>query len=503
MRLGSEENKYPVPGILFAAPKSGSGKTLITCGFLQALIKRGLRPCSFKCGPDYIDPMFHRYVLRIPGANLDSFFLDEEGVERSFNRTIVRNRSDIAVIEGVMGYYDGVGGIHTQASAYDISRITRTPVILILDGKGASLSLAATVKGFADFRPDSRIEGVILNRTSPAVAAKLEKQIEAETGIPVVGSLPEAPEYSFESRHLGLFLPGEIDSLCRRLKRLAEQMEKTVDIGRILAIAGAGDINRAKSRDGKSGESRDGKGGESGAGKSGESGAGQLSGNAKCIKCEDMQSAVRENVRIAVARDEAFCFYYQENLDLLEEQGAELVHFSPLHDKELPEDVAGILLGGGYPENYAAELSKNKEMLRSIRKAWQQEIPMLAECGGFLYLHDRLEGSDGIGYPMAGIYKMRAFRTGKLGRFGYVSLTLPDGASIKGHEFHYWESEEPGEDWLAEKPASERKWRCIHQDGARICGFPHLYYLSAPSFTEWWLKQCRAWSREKTGKGYK
>lgn len=487
MMQGRKEDKNTVPRILFAAPKSGSGKTLITCGFLQALIKRGFHPCSFKCGPDYIDPMFHRHVLQIPGANLDSFFLDEKEVEGSFNRTIKRNGADIAVIEGVMGYYDGVGGIHTKASAYDVSRITRTPVILILDGKGASLSLAAEIKGFAGFRPDSRIEGVILNRTSPAAAGRLAGQIEAETGIPVVGSLPEAPEYSFESRHLGLFLPGEIDFLCRRLKCLAEQMEKSVDIGRILAIAGAADMNCVKYGDGQSGESGD----------------GQLPGNAKCLKCEDMQSAVRENVRIAVARDEAFCFYYQENLDLLEEQGAELVNFSPLHDKKLPEGAAGILLGGGYPENHAGELSQNTEMLRSIRLAWQQGIPMLAECGGFLYLHDRLEGSDGIDYPMAGIYKMRAFRTGKLGRFGYISLTLPDGASIKGHEFHYWESEEPGEDWLAEKPASERKWRCIHQDGARICGFPHLYYLSAPSFTERWLEQCRAWSRTRTGKGYK
>lgn len=464
MMQGREKNKNIVPGIFFAAPKSGSGKTLITCGFLQALIKRGLRPCSFKCGPDYIDPMFHRHVLRIPGANLDSFFLDEEEVEKSFHRTVGKNGADIAVIEGVMGYYDGVGGIRTQASSYDISRITGMPAILILDGKGASLSLAATVKGFAGFRPDSRIEGVILNRTSPASAGRIAAQIESETGIPVVGSLPEAPEYSFESRHLGLFLPGEIDSLCRRLENLAEQMEKTVDIDRILAIAG---VKEAKHTGIK-------KGGE------------------KLIISDE--SAGQNSVRIAVARDEAFCFYYQENLDLLKEQGAELVNFSPLHDKELPGDVGGIILGGGYPENYARELSENTEMLRSIREAWQQEIPMLAECGGFLYLHDSLEGSDGIVYPMAGIFKMSAFRTGKLGRFGYISLTPPDGAGLKGHEFHYWESGDPGEAWLAEKPASERKWRCIHQDGARICGFPHLYYPSAPSFTEQWLQQCRSWN---------
>ena len=339
-------------------------------------------------------------------------------------------------------------------------------MILVLDGKGASLSLAATVKGFAALRKDSRIEGIILNRTSPSVCGRLKERIEAETGIPVVGCLPDSPEYRFESRHLGLFLPGETKALQERIEKLAGQMEQTVDIGRILAIA-----NQAKELLPSAPEND--------------------AGNRQTF----FSAHTEEKVRIGIARDEAFCFYYHENLELLKEQGAELVCFSPIHDRNLPKGLDGLILGGGYPENYAEKLSSNEEMLQSIREAWLAGMPVLAECGGFLYLHEMLEGSDGSVYKMAGIYKQKAFNTGRLGRFGYISLTGPGGMKIKGHEFHYWESGDPGEDWLAEKPASDRSWHCIHQDGPRICGFPHFYYLSAPSFTEWWLEQCRLWRK--------
>lgn len=464
----SGHEKEGMPRIMFAAPGSGSGKTLLTCGFLQAVKQRGLHPCSFKCGPDYIDPMFHRYVLGIPGMNLDSFFLEEGAVKENFVRSAEKAGAGIAVIEGVMGYYDGVGGIDTRASAYDIARITETPVILVMDGKGASLSLAATVKGFAALRKDSRIEGIILNRTSPSVCGRLKERIEAETGIPVVGCLPDSPEYRFESRHLGLLMPGETKALQERIEKLAGQMEQTVDIGRILAIA-----NQAKELLPSAPEND--------------------AGNRQAF----FSAHTEEKVRIGIARDEAFCFYYHENLELLKEQGAELVCFSPIHDRNLPKGLDGLILGGGYPENYAEKLSSNEEMLQSIREAWLAGMPVLAECGGFLYLHEMLEGSDGSVYKMAGIYKQKAFNTGRLGRFGYISLTGPGGMKIKGHEFHYWESGDPGEDWLAEKPASDRSWHCIHQDGPRICGFPQFYYLSAPSFTEWWLEQCRLW-RKKT-----
>lgn len=203
---------------------------------------------------------------------------------------------------------------------------------------------------------------------------------------------------------------------------------------------------------------------------------------------------------IAVARDEAFCFYYQENMEILESLGVELIPFSPIHDQELPAKVSGVILGGGYPENYAKALSENTSMLVSIRQAWENKMPFLAECGGFLYLHRELEGSDGIFYPLAGVIPDKAWKTNRLGRFGYITLTPdhPDTClirKIKGHEFHYWESGDCGTCWTAKKPLSDRSWSCVHSEQGQIAGFPHLYYPSAPEFAEQWLEMCRKWSR--------
>ena len=345
-----------------------------------------------------------------------------------------------------------------------------TPVATHAFIGGTSGNLEAVVELLLSLNGQMRIViNVIALESLALVTAMLKNRgIEAEIGIPVVGCLPDSPEYRFESRHLGLLLPGETKALQERIEKLAGQMEQTVDIGRILAIA-----NQAKVLLPSAPEND--------------------AGNRQAF----FSAHTEEKVRIGIARDEAFCFYYHENLELLKEQGAELVCFSPIHDRNLPKGLDGLILGGGYPENYAEKLSSNEEMLQSIREAWLAGMPVLAECGGFLYLHEMLEGSDGSVYKMAGIYKQKAFNTGRLGRFGYISLTGPGGMKIKGHEFHYWESGDPGEDWLAEKPASDRSWHCIHQDGPRICGFPHFYYLSAPSFTEWWLEQCRLW-RKKT-----
>lgn len=505
------KNRKTVPAVLFAAPKSGSGKTLITCGFLQALKNRGIRPCSFKCGPDYIDPMFHRRVLGIPGANLDSFFLEGDALKRHFTWIVTQSGGEVAVIEGVMGYYDGIGGAGPRASSYDISRITGAPVILIVDQKGSSLSAAALVKGFAEFKKDSRISGVILNRASASLYNRLAPVIEAETGIPVVGFLPESPDYRFESRHLGLFMPDEISELQGRLSRLAGEMEQTVDMDRILTIAGyrqAGadlcdslipDKDTAQRGVQMTGMNfrtysrlRESISGSGTGPPSQETAAWEERKKSEKAGCGASLSLIKGPV-IGVAWDEAFCFYYRENLELLEKQGANLVLFSPLRDEAPPTEAQGLLLGGGYPENYAKELSENTSMRMSIRGLWEQKIPLLAECGGFLYLHRKLKGADGQCYPMAGVFDGDAENAGKLGRFGYVRLTAPDGGQIRGHEFHYWDSGCPGGDWLAEKPDSTLKWRCIHQDEGRVCGFPHLYYPSAPSFTGRWLLRCMEW----------
>ena len=466
------------PRIMLAAPKSGSGKTLLTCGLLEVLRRRGLNPIACKCGPDYIDPMFHRYVLGIPGRNLDSFFLPTEGVRKVLVDAVREEQAGIAVLEGVMGYYDGLGGTETSASSWEIAEITDTPAILVLDCKGASLSAAAMASGFLHFRKKSHIAGVILNRVSSMYYERLAAAVEEASGLPVLGYLPESEEYRMESRHLGLFLPGEIDRLRERIGRLADQMEKSIAVERVLEVAGMLPL-RIENKEKEKAENE----------------SMEAESIAKFPACQEQK--VTSRVRIGVARDEAFCFYYQENFRLLEQMGAELVYFSPLRDKKIPNRVDGLLFGGGYPENYARELAKNAAMRESIRRSIAAGMPFLAECGGFLYLHRTLEGSDGKHWEMAGVYPFDAYRTNRLRRFGYVRLLTSSGQEIHGHEFHYWESEDPGTDWEAVKPTGNRSWRCIHEKGGQIGGFPHLYYASCPDFLRKWLDVCAKGSQQK------
>ena len=477
-RLLSADSVGVFPRIMLAAPKSGSGKTLLTCGLLEILRRRGLNPIACKCGPDYIDPMFHRYVLGIPGRNLDSFFLPTEGVRKVLVDAVREEQAGIAVLEGVMGYYDGLGGTETSASSWEIAEITDTPAILVLDCKGASLSAAAMASGFLHFRKKSHIAGVILNRVSSMYYERLAAAVEEASGLPVLGYLPESEEYRMESRHLGLFLPGEIDRLRERIGRLADQMEKSIAVERVLEVAGMLPL-RIENKEKEKAENE----------------SMEAESIAKFPACQEQK--VTSRVRIGVARDEAFCFYYQENFRLLEQMGAELVYFSPLRDKKIPDRVDGLLFGGGYPENYARELAKNAAMRESIRRSIAAGMPFLAECGGFLYLHRTLEGSDGKHWEMAGVYPFDAYRTNRLRRFGYVRLLTSSGQEIHGHEFHYWESEDPGTDWEAVKPTGNRSWRCIHEKGGQIGGFPHLYYASCPDFLRKWLDVCAKGSQKK------
>lgn len=477
-RLLSADSVGVFPRIMLAAPKSGSGKTLLTCGLLEVLRRRGLNPIACKCGPDYIDPMFHRYVLGIPGRNLDSFFMPAEGVRKVLVDAVREEQAGIAVLEGVMGYYDGLGGTETSASSWEIAEITDTPAILVLDCKGASLSAAAMASGFLHFRKKSHIAGVILNRVSSMYYERLAAAVEEASGLPVLGYLPESEEYRMESRHLGLFLPGEIDRLRERIGRLADQMEKSIAVEQVLEVAGMLPL-RIENKEKEKAENE----------------SMEVESIAKFPACQEQK--VTSRVRIGVARDEAFCFYYQENFRLLEQMGAELVYFSPLRDKKIPDRVDGLLFGGGYPENYARELAKNAAMRESIRRSIAAGMPFLAECGGFLYLHRTLEGSDGKHWEMAGVYPFDAYRTNRLRRFGYVRLLTSSGQEIHGHEFHYWESEDPGTDWEAVKPTGNRSWRCIHEKGGQIGGFPHLYYASCPDFLRKWLDVCAKGSQKK------
>lgn len=444
-----------VPRILLGAAASGSGKTLITCGLLQALKNRKLQVTSFKCGPDYIDPMFHSRVIGTKSRNLDSFFADEDTVRYLLEKNA--RDCEISVIEGVMGYYDGLAGISPKASAYDVAKITKTPAVLIVNAKGMSLSAAAFIKGFVEYQEDSQIRGVILNQVSSMMYPRLKQIIEEELSIKVYGYVPVVKDCVLESRHLGLVMPEEIVDLQQKLMELAEILEKSVDIDGLL----------------------------------------ELAEHAEELPVQESPVAYHtgRKIRIALAKDEAFCFFYQDNLELLEEMGAELVPFSPIHDKKLPEHIDGMLFHGGYPELYAKKLSENKEMLAAVCAAVQTGIPYMAECGGFMYLHQEMEDMEGHSWPMAGVIHGKSWRTPRLTRFGYI--TLEDGTcfgehvgAIRAHEFHYFDSDRCGEAYTAKKPLSSRSWKCIHSDGQEMSGFPHMYYYSNLRVPEQFLRAC-------------
>ncbi|MBS6396129.1 MAG: cobyrinate a,c-diamide synthase [Clostridiales bacterium] len=447
-----------IPRVLLTAPASGSGKTLITCGILQALVNRGMKAASFKCGPDYIDPMFHGRVIGTRSRNLDTFFTDAETTRYLFGK--YASGCDVAVIEGVMGYYDGLGGIRTEGSTYDAACTLDAPVVLVVNAKGASLSILAMVKGFLAYRTDSHIRAVILNQVSPMIYRQLKPLLEQELGVQVLGYVPKLTDLTLESRHLGLVLPGEIEALREKLNALAAVLEETLDLGSLLELA-------------------------------------KNSPELLAVKPSIPILSLAEPLRIAIAEDEAFCFTYPDNLELLQEMGAELVPFSPLKDRRLPEGISGMILSGGYPELHARALSENCSMREAVREAVQKGMPCIAECGGFLYLHRELEGADGNQYPMAGVIEAKAYRTEKLGRFGYITLTAKEdqllgnaGTSVRGHEFHYWDSERCGESFHAGKPVGKREWDCVWGTKTLYAGFPHLFFYSNTQVPYEFIKKC-------------
>ena len=462
----SESGQYSgrFPRLLLCAGASGSGKTLITCGLLQVLRKRYLKPVSFKCGPDYIDPLFHETVLGIPSRNLDTFFTDSETTRYLFCRNA--SGADISVIEGVMGYYDGLAGTSLKASSYDVARVTRTPAVLIVDCRGMSLSMVPIIQGFLRYREPSCIQGVILNRVPSMLYSVMKARIERELGIKVYGYVPVLHDFTLESRHLGLVLPNEIDGLRENIQKLACELEKTLDVDRLLDLAQSAPPLCAS-----------------------------VPVDIPCIE-GDAGAAGTPRPRIAVARDEAFCFLYADNLALLEMCGAVPFFFSPLHDKALPA-ADGLLLPGGYPELHAEALSSNTSMLASIRGSLKDGLPCMAECGGFMYLQQEMEDMEGISWPMACVLPGKAFQTSRSQRFGYISLEsvkeqmLGDiKGELKGHEFHYYDCTHNGTSFLAKKPVRDKSWYCIEGTGTMIAGFPHLYYWSCPKAAAAFVRTC-------------
>lgn len=445
--------------LLLAAPASGSGKTAVTCALLAALAKRGLSPCAFKCGPDYIDPMFHRSVLGVESHNLDLFLCGEERLRALYECHLSGHGA--AVCEGVMGFYDGVGGSTTQASAWHVASTLELPVLLVIRPKGASLTLAAQIQGLCSFRENSRIQGVFLNDCSPMLLRSLAPILEKETGLPVLGYLPHMEEATFESRHLGLYTAGEIEGLQQRIDILAQKLEETTDMERLLKLF-AGREERSVSK----------------------------------------PVPTPAKARIAVAHDEAFCFTYAETLGAFRDVGAEIVEFSPLHDAGLPENIGGLYLPGGYPELYARQLSQNAAMRKAIQKAIQNGLPTVAECGGFLYLGQSLEDETGAAYPMAGVLAGDGMKKEKLVRFGYAHLTAKNdsllfakGEKIPAHEFHYWDSTENGESFTAQKPVSGRSWQCGFGEKNLYAAFPHLYFWGNPQWGQRFVEAAVQYSK--------
>ena len=438
-----------LPRVCIAGTGSGCGKTTVACALLQTFQNRGLTTRAAKCGPDYIDPMFHSRIIGAESCNLDSFFLQPDVM----NYLLSLHGGDITVIEGVMGYYDGLGLDTTRASTYEVARITKTPVILTVNARGAALSVLAVVQGFLDFLPDSGIRGVIFNQCSAMTYPVLAKELERRfPGIRACGYLPPMPECRLESRHLGLVTAGEIENWQEKLSALSAQAEKSLNLGGILEIAGQAEP--------------------------------------VCVKAPELPR-FSDTVRIAVARDAAFCFYYEDSLGLLKNMGAEMVPFSPMEDEKLPENIQGLYLGGGYPELYADKLSANRAMRDSVAAALKNGLPCIAECGGFMYLTQAIDGK-----PMAGVLPGTCRDMGKLVRFGYVTLTARKdnllctaGESIPAHEFHHWDAEQPGEDFLAEKP-SGRHWNCIHAGKTLYAGYPHIHLYANPSFGVRFYKAC-------------
>jgi len=433
--------------VMIAGTKSGSGKTTIVCGILKALKNRGLNPCSFKCGPDYIDTMFHKKAINVVSNNIDSFMVSEKYLKYLFAKNSIG--FDISIIEGVMGFYDGLSDNSGKASSNDISIIIDAPVIIVVDCKGmAPLSCCAIIQGFKNFRKN-KIKACILNNVSKMTFNNYKDIIEKNVNIDVIGYMPAMADISILSRNLGLIMPNEIKDIKNKIEVIAEQVNKSVDLDYIINLS-----------------------------------------NCKSFACDDVAiNKICNGIKVAIAYDDAFCFYYNDNFELIKKLGAEIVFFSPINDNKLPDDINAVIIGGGYPELYLRQLSENISMLNSIKNFVLNGGKCIAECGGFMYLHEEIEN-----YKMVGVIRGRCFMTKKLNRFGYITLKSKNdnimcskGEIINAHEFHYSDSDNNGEDFKAVK-VTGRQWDCIIANKNLFAGYPHINYWGNINFITNFIK---------------
>jgi cobyrinic acid a,c-diamide synthase len=430
--------------IMISGTGSGAGKTTVTAALLSLM--NGAQP--FKCGPDFIDPMFHEFVTGRPSYNLDSYMLEEETMRFLFKKHAPEN--GICVLEGMMGLYDGLGHSRDNFSAAHISRVLNAPVVLVADGKKISTSIAAQIMGYKMFDPRVEIRGVIINRVGEGLYNHLKEAIQLHTGIPCVGYLPDDDSIAISERHLGLMQAQEISDLRERISRLKEIASKTMDVEKIMEMSRSFEVCCTENKDNP---------------------------------LENYFSGLK----VGIAKDRAFSFYYADNIHLMEEAGMEITYFSSMNDVNLP-DVDCLYLGGGYPEVYARELSENAKMLGSIKTFSEQGKLIYAECGGMMYLSSAVITTDGNEYKMASVFPHKVSMKERLNikRFGYIDCKSPDGESVRAHEFHYSDLEGlSGKEkyyFDIQKPGGDRRWRCGFMKENTIAGYPHIHFYSNLEF---------------------
>ena len=426
-------------GFLIAGTKSGIGKTTVSMGLMSCF--SDVSP--FKIGPDYIDGKFHEYVTENKSYNLDFFLMGEDGVRESF----LKHHKNFSIAEGVMGLYDGIDNSLDNGSSAHISRILNLPVILIVDGTGRSTSIAAEIMGYQNFDKRVNIIGVIINKISSEKTYEILKEaVEKYCKIKCFGYIPKIENISLSSRHLGLVEAYEVQDLKEKIEVLKKEFQKTIDIKAIYETA---EIN--------------------------------LSYKLKNI-FSDFKDRYK-NIKIGIAKDNAFSFYYNDNIEFLENLGAEIKYFSPLKDEKIPDDVDMLYFGGGYPENYAAELENNISMINSIRDFYNKNGVIYGECGGFIYLSKKLIILDGKEYNFVNLTENIIEMKNRLdiGRFGYINIRYRENLCGKGHEFHYSRIKEEGKEkkeFKIEKP-NGRKWECGYSSKNLLCGYPHIHFFKS------------------------
>ncbi|MBX6394516.1 MAG: cobyrinate a,c-diamide synthase [Alicyclobacillaceae bacterium] len=458
-----------LPRVVIAGTESGAGKTTLTVGLLAALRKRGLAVQGFKVGPDYIDPTFHRAVTGRPARNLDPWMVSEAGVRECFVRGA--SGADLSVIEGVMGLYDGKDPRRDTGSTAHVARLLEAPVVLVLGVHGMARSAAAVVLGFQRLDPRVRIAGVVANRVgSPGHADIIRTAVERECGIPVLGALPRREELSTPERHLGLVPAVERGELNEWFDRLASFVEDHVDVDRLVEVATAAPVFEEPE---------------------------------PLLFAGDKRPA---RVKIAVAQDAAFHFYYSENLELLEHRGAEIAFFSPLAGEEVPPDADGLYIGGGFPEEFAPVLARHRAVMEGIRRRHADGLPIYAECGGLMYLSRGIETVDGRFYPMVGLVPAKVRMQRKLAALGYREaraerdhLLLAAGETARGHEFHYsslFDVEEPYP-WAYRLSGRRGEVPEGFARGPLLASYTHLHFGSNPSMVDRWLDFCAAYRQRR------